>query len=113
MNIKNVIVAVLSLFLVTSLQAKTFKIATSAPDGTYLMKQLRTAAKEIKKKTDGRVKFKYYPGGAMGSQDVALKKIRIRQLQGAAVSNGVLASFYADSQVYTLPMLFNTFESNR
>ena len=110
MNIKNIIVAVLSLFLVTSLQAKTFKIATSAPDGTYLMKQLRTAAKEIKKKTDGRVKFKYYPGGAMGSQDVALKKIRIRQLQGAAVSNGVLASFYPDSQVYTLPMLFNTFE---
>ncbi|MCW8933513.1 MAG: TRAP transporter substrate-binding protein DctP [Gammaproteobacteria bacterium] len=92
------------------LQAKTFKIATSAPDGTYWMKQMRKGAQEIKEKTEGRVIFKYYPGGVMGSEEITLKKIRIRQLQGAAVSNGVLTSFYADSQIYSLPMIFKSFE---
>ncbi len=101
---------IISLLFTASVQAKTFKIATSAPDGSYWMKQMRAGAKQVKKLTDGRVKFKYYPGGVMGSEKVALKKIRIRQLQGAAVSNGELAGFYADSQIYALPMLFNTFE---
>ena len=100
----------LSLLVVTSLQAKTFKIATTAPDGSFWMKQMREGAKEVKKKTQGRVKFKYYPGGVMGSEEVALKKIRIRQLHGVAVSNGTIASFYPDSQIYSLPMIFNSFE---
>ncbi|MFK5949614.1 MAG: TRAP transporter substrate-binding protein DctP [Methylococcales bacterium] len=106
----NIIISIFCLFLVTSIQAKTFKIATTAPDGSFWMKQMRAGAKEVKKETNGRVKFKFYPGGVMGSEEIALKKIRIRQLQGAAVSNGSLAAFYPDSQIYALPMLFNTFE---
>jgi len=100
----------ISLTVCTSIEAKTFKIATSAPDGSFWMKQMRAGAKEIKKQTDGRVKFKFYPGGIMGTEEVALKKIRIRQLHGTAVSHGVLNSFYTGSQVYGLPMLFNSFE---
>ena len=101
------IAIILTSIFATSLQAKTFKIATDVPDGTFWMKQMRAAAKEIKKKTDGRVKFKFYPGGVMGSEKIAMKKIRINQLQGAIVSNGVLAKIYPDSQVYALPKLFN------
>ncbi|RDH82673.1 MAG: C4-dicarboxylate ABC transporter [endosymbiont of Galathealinum brachiosum] len=106
----NICLIILSLCSYTSLQAKTFKIATTAPDGSFWMKQMRAGAKEVKKITNGRVKFKFYPGGVMGSEDIALKKIRIRQLQGTAVSNGSLAGFYPDSQIYALPMLFNSFE---
>jgi len=94
----------------TLTQAKTFKISTEVPDGTFWMKQMRSAAKEIKKQTSGRVKFKFYPGGVMGSEKITMKKIRINQLQGALVANGVLATLYADSQVYALPKLFNNFE---
>jgi len=46
----------------------------------------------------------------MGSEKIAMKKIRINQLQGAMVANGILANLYADSQVYALPKLFNTTE---
>lgn len=104
--------AIIIFFLMntTSLQAKTFKIATDVPDGTFWMKKMRDAAKTIKNKTDGRVKFKFYPGGVMGSERVAMKKIRINQLQGAFVSNGVLSNIYPDSQVYALPKLFNNTE---
>lgn len=112
MKITNILLFILCFCFcfVTSLQAKTYKIATTAPDGSFWMKQMRMGAKEVKKVTNGRVKFKFYPGGVMGSEEVALKKIRIHQLQGAAVSNGTLASFYPDSQIYSLPMLFNTFD---
>ena len=110
MKVINNFIILLSLCVVTSVQARTFKIATTAPDGSFWMKQMRVGAKEVKKETNGRVKFKFYPGGVMGSEEVALKKIRIRQLQGAAVSNGSLADFYPDSQIYALPMLFNSFE---
>jgi len=100
-------IVILFLMSAVSLQAKTFKIATDVPDGTFWMKKMRSAAKTIKSKTDGRVKFKFYPGGVMGSERVAMKKIRINQLQGAFVSNGVLSNIYPDSQVYALPKLFN------
>ena len=110
MKVINIFLIILSLCVVTPVQARTFKIATTAPDGSFWMKQMRVGAKEVKKETNGRVKFKFYPGGVMGSEEVALKKIRIRQLQGAAVSNGSLADFYPDSQIYALPMLFNSFE---
>jgi TRAP-type transport system periplasmic protein len=107
MKYKILILATLWAMCVTSLQAKTFKIAMDVPDGTYWMKQMRAVAKVIQKKTDGRVKFKFYPGGVMGSEKVVMKKMRINQLQGAIVSNGVLAKIYPDSQVYALPKLFN------
>lgn len=110
MKLKHLFILLTCFLISNSIQAKTFKIATYAPDGSFWMKQMRTGAKEIKKQTDGRVKFKFYPGGVMGTEEVALKKIRIRQLHGTAVTHGVLKSFYPASQVYSLPMLFNNFE---
>ena len=109
-KIYSVVISVISMLISTSLHAKTFKIATTAPDGSFWMNQMRDGAKAVKKQTQGRVKFKFYPGGVMGTEEVALKKIRINQLQGAAVSHGVLNKFYPGSQVYGLPMLFNSFE---
>lgn len=105
------LLVLLGLYLsVFNLNATTFKIATTAPDGTLWMKEMRNAAKEIKKITEGRVKFKFYPGGVMGSEEITLKKIKINQLQGTAVSHGVLERFYPDSQIYALPMLFKDFK---
>jgi len=101
---------IFSLCVMSVVQAKTFKISTPAPDGSFWMNQMRAGAKEVFKATQGRVKFKYYPGGVMGSESVALKKIRIGQLQGVAISNGGLQKIYPDSQVYSLPMIFNSFE---
>ncbi len=110
MKIIIIVTIILNICMITSLQAKTFKIATSAPDGSFWMKQMRLGAKEVKKATQGRIKFKYYPGGVMGSESVVLKKIRIGQLHGVAASNGSLANIYPDSQIYSLPMVFNSFK---
>ena len=91
-------------------QALTLKIATFAPDGTQWMQELRKGAEEIEKRTDGRVTIKLYPGGSMGSDRVVLRKIRAGQLQGGALTGGALAEIYPDAQVYSLPMLFRSYD---
>ena len=70
---------------------------------------MKAGAKEIKQRTEGRVKFKFYPGGVMGDDKAVLKKIRIRQLHGGALMSGSLAKFYNDSQVYNSPLVFKNF----
>ncbi len=89
--------------------AITLKIATLAPDGTSWMKNMRAAAKEINEKTEGRVKLKFYPGGVMGNDKSVMKKIRLGQLQGGALTGGSLAVTYPDMQIYSLPMVFKNY----
>ncbi|MFC1747431.1 TRAP transporter substrate-binding protein DctP [Pseudomonadota bacterium] len=94
--------------IANSAQAKTFKIATVAPDGTTWMNELKLAATEIKKRTDGRVKFRFYPGGVMGNDKSVLRKIRVGQLHGGAITGGGLVDINPDSQVYSLPLAFRS-----
>jgi TRAP-type C4-dicarboxylate transport system substrate-binding protein len=86
------------------------KIATLAPDSTTWMQEIRAGAAEIESKTGGRVKFKFYPGGVMGNDEAVLRKIRIGQLHGGAVTSGVLAGIFPDAQIYSLPMQIQTIE---
>lgn len=90
-------------------QAQTFKIATIFPDGTSWMNSVREGAREIVQRTDGRVDFKFYPGGVMGNDATVLRKIRIGQLHGGALTGGGVAEIYADSQIYNIPFAFNSY----
>lgn len=108
-NVMLMLVLLFAGFNSSVLLAKTIKVATVSPEGTFWMKQMRVGAKEIKERTNGRVKFKFYPGGVMGNDDNVLRKIRIGQLQGGAVTLGVLAQSIPDSTIYGLPFLFSSF----
>ena len=94
----------------SAVYARTFKIATLAPAGTTWMKEMRKGAEEVKERTNGRVKLKFYPGGVMGNDRSMLRKMRVGQLQGAAVTSGGLAEVYNDTWIYTLPLLFNNYQ---
>lgn len=103
----NILVAVSLLSLSSpAVFSKTIKIATLSPEGTFWMKHMRVGAKEIKEKTQGRVKFKFYPGGVMGNDENVLRKIRIGQLHGGAVTVGTLSQSTPDVTLYGLPYLF-------
>ena len=91
-------------------QATVFKIATLSPEGSYWMNVMRAGAEEVAQKTNNRVEIKFYPGGVMGDDMAVLRKIRIRQLHGGAITLGAVSQFYPDSQVYSLPMLFHNLE---
>ncbi len=107
-----ILLAVLLLISLNSsvLLAKTIKIATFSPEGTFWMKQMRVGAADIKRKTNGRVKFKFYPGGVMGNDDNVLRKIRIGQLHGGAVTLGSISQSTPEVTLYGLPYLFSSLE---
>ena len=90
--------------------ASTFKIATTAPDGTALMVELREAAKVVEERTDGNVKFKFYTGGVMGDDFTVRRKIRARQLHGGIVQTSVYVNDIPNLNLYSLPMLFRNHE---
>lgn len=102
---------ILLLLLLPTLQshATTLKIATLLPDGTRWMNMLRSGAEELERRTEGRVKLRFYPGGVMGNDNSVLRKIRVGQLHGGALTAGGLAAVYPDIQIYSLPFLFRSF----
>ncbi len=101
---------VLFLLIASSSHAVLFKIATLAPEGAFEVTQMRQASENISKLTQGRVQFKFFTGGVMGNDNSVLRKIRINQLQGGAVSTGALSTYYPDNQIYNLPLIFKSFE---
>jgi TRAP-type C4-dicarboxylate transport system substrate-binding protein len=105
------LIAMLSLLLLSvGGHAETFKIATAAPEGTAWMETMRRGATEIDKRTDGRVRFTFYPGGVMGNDSSVLRKIRVGQLQGGALTANGLAEVHPDVNVYGLPFAFRSYE---
>ena len=98
----------LLLVLSTTVQGgTTLKIATLSPEGTSWMRTMRAAAAAIQQQTGGRVELRFYPGGVMGNDQSVMRKIRIGQLQGGAVTAGGLAAVSKSLQIYATPFLFH------
>ncbi|HEY1813069.1 MAG TPA: TRAP transporter substrate-binding protein DctP [Kofleriaceae bacterium] len=84
------------------------RIATLAPSGSPWMEVLDKAAAEIKDKTNGRVSMKYFEGGQQGDERDFVRKIKLHQLDGAAVTSIGLAMIDESIRVLELPMMFNS-----
>jgi TRAP-type transport system periplasmic protein len=92
---------------IASVSAAPLKIATIAPEGSQYLRELRAAGEAIKTQTQGRVEFKFFPGGVMGSDaSTVLRKIKLGQLQGGAFSGTELSSVSNDGAIYGLPFFF-------
>lgn len=109
MNLRNrLLTGLLALLAGAAAQAEVIKIATTAPDGTAWMREMRAGADAVKTRTEGRVELKYYPGGVMGDQATVQRKIKIGQLQGGAFTGGEVSGINPDVQLYSLPFLFRS-----
>jgi TRAP-type C4-dicarboxylate transport system substrate-binding protein len=103
-------IAILSVLFSAGVGAKTLKFATLAPAGTTWMKEMKAGAGRVKKRTEGRVKLKFYPGGVMGNDRSVHRKIKIGQLHGGAFTLGGMAQSNSSIQVMGLPMLFRSLD---
>ena len=90
--------------------AQELKIGALSPEGSVWMDLLREGGARVAAETEGRVSFKFYPGGVMGDDKAVLRKIRIGQLHGAVVTAGALVQTYPDIALYNLPMAFRSGE---
>ncbi|MFI5371234.1 MAG: TRAP transporter substrate-binding protein DctP [Candidatus Eisenbacteria bacterium] len=89
------------------------KLATLVPDGSVWDQSLKQAGAEWSRDTAGRVSLRVYPGGVAGSEEDVIRKMRIGQLQAAAVTVAGLAQIDPAFKVFTIPMFFDSYPELR
>lgn len=91
----------------------TLKFATLIPTGTSWTKLLDDWITEVELKSEGRIKFKMYPGGVMGDEPDVIRKMRKQQLHGGLFTGYGIGRIYSPARVLEVPFLFkNTDESD-
>ncbi|MEI6055008.1 MAG: TRAP transporter substrate-binding protein DctP [Lentisphaerota bacterium] len=105
MMIKKIILLLLSSVLLFSINvfAQTIKLATIAPDGSQWHKALLQMAQDWKDMSDGKIVIQIYAGGVAGDDPDLIRKMRIGQIQAAAIATSSLAYFYPDVTTLTFP----------
>ncbi len=110
---KKILPALTAALLLASAQAQAvtrIKIATLAPEGTTWMKVMKEMAKEIKAKTNGEVKLKFYGGGVMGDEADVIRKMRFGQVHGGGFTGRGLGEIFSEERVLELPRLFENYD---
>jgi TRAP-type C4-dicarboxylate transport system substrate-binding protein len=107
-RIRRVLLLTLMLYPLCSQAAPeyTIKFATLAPPGSSWMNLLKDWDNEVRAKSNGRIGFKFYPGGVQGDEPEILKKMRFKQLQGGAFTGYGIGRIYSPARVMELPFLF-------
>jgi TRAP-type C4-dicarboxylate transport system substrate-binding protein len=90
-------------------QPSVVKLATLVPEGSVWDKALRDMGAEWSSTTQGRVSLRVYPGGVAGDEPDVVRKMRIGQLQAAAITTAGLASIDPSFNVFNVPMFFTSY----
>ncbi len=86
------------------------KIATLAPEGSSWMNLFHDWAKNVEEHTQGKIKVKFYAGGVAGDERDAVRKMRLGQINGAAVTAIGLGLINSEVRVLELPMLIKSYD---
>jgi TRAP-type C4-dicarboxylate transport system substrate-binding protein len=86
------------------------KFATLAPEGSTWMKTMHAIDDEVRRRTENRLGFKFYPGGVQGDEKDVLRKIRNGQLHGGGFSGFGLGSVVSEVRVQELPFMFESLD---
>jgi TRAP-type C4-dicarboxylate transport system substrate-binding protein len=90
-------------------QAQVIKLATLVPEGSVWDKGLREMGAEWSTATQNRVTLRVYPGGVAGDEPDVVRKMRIGQLQAAAVTTAGLANIDHAFELFKIPMFFDSY----
>jgi TRAP-type C4-dicarboxylate transport system substrate-binding protein len=86
------------------------KIGTLAPEGSSWVRTFNTISTEVTKKTGNSVRFRVYAGGVLGDEMDMLRKLKIGQIQGVALTSGGLSTIFKEMDVLQVPFLFQNYE---
>ncbi|MDI6797252.1 MAG: TRAP transporter substrate-binding protein DctP [Desulfatibacillaceae bacterium] len=91
--------------------SRTWKMATLAPKEMGWSRQVREIVLPwVETATGNNLKWKVYWGGVMGNDEDYIKKLRIRQLDGAGLSAAGANMACPEMSVLGLPFLFESYE---
>ena len=90
-------------------EPKTLKFATLAPEGSSWMKLIHEWATNVEKRVPG-LKINFFAGGVAGDERDAVRKMRLGQINGAAITAIGLGLIQPEVRVFELPFLFKNQE---
>lgn len=93
--------------------AERLKLATVAPPGSVWELALQRLAADARGRSGGRVEIVLYPGGRQGDESTMIRKMRIGQLQAAALTQLGLTEIEPAFQVFAIPFFFASYEEMR
>lgn len=99
-----------AIMLSAPLSAQVIKLGSLAPEGSPWDKALRRIAADWNTVSNGRLTVRVFPGGIAGDEPNMVRKIRINQLQAAAITGVGLGSIVDDIYAVQLPLLIRTTE---
>jgi TRAP-type C4-dicarboxylate transport system substrate-binding protein len=86
-------------------QAVEVKIASLAPEGSAWAKILQEGGKKIGERTAGRVTVKFFFSGSQGDERDVVRKMKLGQIDGSALTAVGLGLIKGDVRVLELPFL--------
>ena len=87
-------------------QQYVIRFATVAPEGTTWMDVMKEYDAAVRKESDGRLGFKFYPGGVAGDEKDVIRKIRIGQLQAGGFTGVGMGQIAPEVRILDSPFLF-------
>jgi len=103
-----VLILILLSILAAPLSAQVIKMGSLAPEGSPWDRALQRIAVDWSKLSGGEIRVKIYPGGIAGAEPDMVRKMRINQLQAAAITGIGLGSITESIYAIQLPLLIRT-----
>ena len=99
------------MFLDSAVARKTIiKMATLAPEGTPWHALIAKMGEKWNEETNGNVRLRIYPGGIVGDERDMIRKMRIGQIHGAAISAEGLSEVNPQYTYCFIPLFFQGYK---
>ena len=86
------------------------KFATLAPEGSTWTNKLRAIDKELREKSEGRLRLKIYAGGVQGDERDVVRKMRIGQTHCAGFTGVGLGEVLPEVRIFDVPFFLNDYK---
>lgn len=85
------------------------KLGTAAPEGSSWHRILREMGEKWAKSSGGAVQLRIYAGGVLGDEPDMVRKMRVGQIQAAALTAVGLADIDRSVSALQIPMMFDSY----
>jgi TRAP-type C4-dicarboxylate transport system substrate-binding protein len=107
-QLQAVLILIVLSVLAAPLSAQVIKMGSLAPEGSPWDRALQRIAADWSEISAGKIRVKIYPGGIAGAEPDMVRKMRINQLQAAAITGIGLGSITESIYAIQLPLLIRT-----
>ncbi len=104
------IVTFFAIIFVTSTFGESIKLATLAPKTSSWMKIFYKMGREIKKKSGGELKIRFFPDGVQGDEIDVVRKMRAGLLHAGAMTSVGLGEIQKPVLIFQTPLLFQNYD---